>query len=409
MQPAFESLEKPLGVASTAAGRIEKHHPGRIRTGPGTLVTGQSPQISRLRLAPARVQHRRTGLVHEQMPGLFQVPDEPVHHRSEVKRGLANPVGERGAVQVHPRAGVDLRLTVERQVVRILGNQHLRQRTLGRQAPLDEVRRRGSLDNPLPAGPAGILRAHGDDDAELRRHDVQPLDAILSDAHHPSASAGTVDAVRLDGPLDARQVFGQLADIAPRGAALAGGGTCRRTCPGRLLGFADRAFQILQSQGHLAVVHVRVPLLRLPAVDQPAQFADQVFQPTVGIAQLLDLRTKLLVVVMLAFQRRVLLFEQLPVSERQRLQIDRFRMTFHDRILPYNQSVINENRSQKGRSPGAICRLAGQAAVRGRRTLGDHARRQSRPSNRASNCARVNRIMPSRTPGQENRPCSRRL
>ena len=49
------------------------------------------------------------------------------------------------------------------------------------------------------------------------------------------------------------------------------------------------------------------------------------------------------------------------------------------------------------------------AAASGRRTRGRHTRRQSRPSNNASNCARESRITPSRTDGQAKRPCSRRF
>ena len=114
VQLAFEALEKALGVAAAAAGRVEEHHAGRIRPGPGSLIAGQRPQVPRLGLAPARVQHRRPGLVHEQMIGLLQMPGEPIHHRSEVKRRLAHPAGERGAIQFHPRTGVDLRLAIER-------------------------------------------------------------------------------------------------------------------------------------------------------------------------------------------------------------------------------------------------------------------------------------------------------
>ena len=44
--------EKAHRVAAAAAGRVEEHHAGRIRTGPGPLIAGQRPQVPRLGLAP---------------------------------------------------------------------------------------------------------------------------------------------------------------------------------------------------------------------------------------------------------------------------------------------------------------------------------------------------------------------
>ena len=76
VQLALESIEKALGVVYAAPGRVEERHAGRVRTGPGSLIAGQRPQIRRLGLAPARVQRRRLGLVHEQVIGPLQVPGE---------------------------------------------------------------------------------------------------------------------------------------------------------------------------------------------------------------------------------------------------------------------------------------------------------------------------------------------
>ena len=109
--------------------------------------------------------------------------------------------------------------------------------------------------------------------------------------------------------------FGMLPDIAS-GAARA------RARLGCGLDLADRPFQILERQ--LAVVDAQ--LLGLLVKDQPAQFVDQVFQATVGIGEQLDLRAKLFVVGLLAFQRRALLFEELPMGFRQRLEIDRLEV-----------------------------------------------------------------------------------
>ncbi len=158
------------------------------------------------------------------------MPGQPIHHRGQMKRRLAHPAGKRGAVQVHARAGVDLRLTVQRKMIAVLGNEHLGQRPLGRQSAGDEVRRRGGLDHAGLAGAAGVLRAHRDDDPQLRRHDVQPLGAVLADAHHVPAPAGTLRAVRFDDVFDPFQAPGQMPEVASRCTAL-GGETGLLRCP----------------------------------------------------------------------------------------------------------------------------------------------------------------------------------
>ena len=205
-------------------------------------------------------------------------------------------------------------------MVPILGNEHLRQRPLGRQSADDQVRRRGGLDDALFAGSAGVLRTHGDDDAKLRRHDVKPLGAVLADADHVPAPAGALRGVGLDDVLDPLQVLGQMPEVAARGTAPGGGRRRRGARRSRgLLGLGHRAFQILERQ--LAIV--QRALLRTLVVDRPAQLGYEVFQAPVGIGEQLHRRAKLLVVCLLGLEQR-------PVGRRQRLRIDRFWTALHD-------------------------------------------------------------------------------
>ena len=65
-----------------------------------------------------------------------------------------------------------------------------------------------------------------------------------------------------------------------------------------------------------------------------------------------------------------------------------------------------------GESPPRRHRIipaAHHSAASGRRTARARTRRQSRPSNNASNWPLLSRIIPSSIPGQAKRPCSRRL
>lgn len=66
-------------------------------------------------------------------------------------------------------------------MVGIFGHQNLGDRGLGRQAALDQSRRRQGLYDTVLAGPAGIFGPPGDEHPELRRHRVQPLTLVLAD------------------------------------------------------------------------------------------------------------------------------------------------------------------------------------------------------------------------------------
>ena len=153
---------------------------------------------------------------------VFSVVEQPLVHRPQQEGGAADPVGQRRAIEVDALAGVDLRLAVERQVIGVLGDQHLRDRRLGRQSALDQPRRRGRLHHHVLAGPAGIFGPAHDQHAELRRHDVEPLAAILADPMQRVAAARAGVVLDVDHHLDARQMRRQRSAVH---AAL--GGTAR--------------------------------------------------------------------------------------------------------------------------------------------------------------------------------------
>lgn len=128
---------------------------------------------------------------------------------AEQESRLADPIDKRRAIQVHALAGVDLRLAVERKMVGILRHQHMGDGRFGRDAALDEARRSLRLHHDVLAAPAGVFRSAHDDDAELGRHDVEALGAILAhDVQHSFAARATL-VLDVDDLLDTRQVRGQ--------------------------------------------------------------------------------------------------------------------------------------------------------------------------------------------------------
>jgi len=75
----------------------------------------------------------------------------------------ADPVGERGAIQVDALVGVNLRLAIEWQVIDIFGDQNLGDCRLGRKAAFDQPGGRRSLHDNVLAGVAGVFGPPHDD------------------------------------------------------------------------------------------------------------------------------------------------------------------------------------------------------------------------------------------------------
>ncbi len=155
-------------------------------------------------------------------------------HGPEQEGGAPDPVGQRRAVEADALAGEDLRLSIERQVVGVFGDEHLRDESVGRQAALDQPRRCRGLHDCVPAGAAGVARAADHQHAYFSRHHVEALGDVLTDPVQGTRAARTGGAVDIDEVLDPRQVGGQRPTVrAPLDppASLAGSVSPRRQSP----------------------------------------------------------------------------------------------------------------------------------------------------------------------------------
>lgn len=232
-------------------------------------------------------------------------------------------------------------------MVGVLRHQYVGKRPFGRNRPFDEMRWRGRLEHPLFADPAGVLGAHGDDDSKLRRDDVEPLGAVLADAHHLTASARALRALGLEHPLDARQMLGKMAEVALRGWAprTRFAGRARR---GLCLGLGERAFERLEGELEL----VGVQLLRFACEQRPAKLAQQMLQALVVLGERGHLVAKALdhclglapfehaiafhkrrVLGAKRLKRRSLCLELRPVRTGRRAETNGVSAHLHDRIL----------------------------------------------------------------------------
>ena len=112
LQDPVEAAQDLLRVLPAPVGRVEEDHAGWVVAAPSAVVAGQRPEIPGLGAAAPRIEHRRRGLVHEQLGGRLQMLGQPIHHGSQVERGNTDPIRQRAAMDIDTRAGEDLALSV---------------------------------------------------------------------------------------------------------------------------------------------------------------------------------------------------------------------------------------------------------------------------------------------------------
>ena len=398
LQNAVEASQRPFGVRTGPAWGVGEHDAGRVAAAPRAVVPRHRPEIARLGLAAAGIEHRDRGLVHVELAGLLQELGHPVDDRAQMPGRDAHPVGQRRAVHRHAVTGEQLALTIQGHVLGELGGHDVCDQRLRRQAALDQVRRRRRLDDARPTLRAGVARADGDQHAILRGHDVEPLGPILADPDHLPAAARAALVLRLDHPLDARQMGRQramglrpfsrayLRRLVGRGALLVSG-----------LRLRDGGLDLLERQREL----VGVELLRARAEPGAAHLAQERLQPRRISLLIGHLRLEVEARCALGGECYSLRLERCAQLRWQRGKIGHIGSGGHARRLP--ESGVRTTEKVKESDAWHY------AAVSGARTRRGVIRRQSSPSNSASYCARDRRMTPSFTAGQANRPSSSRL
>ena len=180
-----------------------------------------------------------------------------------------------------------------------------------------------------------------------------------------------------------------MTDVALCGRAL-GTWRPRRARRGLFLGLGERAFELLEGKLEL----VGMELLGLLPVQRPAQLVQQMFETAV---RSLSAATS---------ARSASRAACCPSNNTRKggASDPGSTMPVLVSMTEYYHEIRHLVNKIRDRQPPLR-----HAAASGRRTRGRHTRRQSRPSNNASNCARESRITPSRTDGQAKRPCSRRF
>src|SRR2546427_3633723 len=169
LQDAAESRKMLGRPGMFTVGGIDVGNAWRSAAGPGPLVGRIGPQLALLDAPAPRIEYRCRRLVGEQLGRLLQLLQEPRMHRPQRESGAAYPVRQGGAIERDALACIDLRLTIERRVIGIFGDQHMRDQRLGGNAVLDQPLQRRRLHHFASADLAGIFGTARHDHLELRR------------------------------------------------------------------------------------------------------------------------------------------------------------------------------------------------------------------------------------------------
>jgi hypothetical protein len=108
----------------------------------------------------------------------------------------------------------DLGLAIQRQMIGVFVDQHMRQQRRGGHAAVNRTLRRRCLHHRFFTGPAAIARAADHPHPQLRGHVVQHLRLVFANDMQCATAAGTGVVLDIDHQLDPRQMRRQCTAIA---------------------------------------------------------------------------------------------------------------------------------------------------------------------------------------------------
>ena len=193
MQKAPAGAKQCLRMDALAIRRVVIERRRWHRRAPGPLVAHDDPEPSGFGLSQAGREHRDGGVVGMQRGAGANMPADRLSQRSEQELRLSDPIGQRGAVELDAFAGIDDGLAVQRRVVTILRDQHMRDQAWTRPPALDRQRRHRRLHDRL-ARPAAQLRPDMLDHLETGRDVFEHLPLVLSDPAERCATAARAGA-----------------------------------------------------------------------------------------------------------------------------------------------------------------------------------------------------------------------
>ncbi|MBU6498763.1 MAG: hypothetical protein KGQ40_09570 [Rhodospirillales bacterium] len=194
---------------------VEIRHRRMPRPGPRAVIRRVAPQPPGLGLALTGIEHRQRRVVGEHpWRGQHRAQHRRVQ-RFQPPAGPSHPVAECGTIELHTVPGEHLRLAIQRQVIAVFADQHVRDQRLGGHAAIQGTLRGGRLHHRALAAPAAIFGPADYPDPERGRRVVQHLGTVFADDVAGAAAVRAGLGIDIDHHLDPRQMCGQRAAIAP--------------------------------------------------------------------------------------------------------------------------------------------------------------------------------------------------
>jgi len=269
-----------FGSLGLAIGSVDIGSHRRITAAPWPIVAGIGPDLTGLRSPSTGIEDRRGGLVGEQPLGSSQSLKDVIANGPKIPCCPADPVCKGGTIQLDALPGIDLRLPVKRQVIGILGHQHLRDQRFGGDTAFDDPCGRRSLHDRALARAAAIARTAGDQHAEGGGDNIEAFGDILADLVERAAAAGTSLLLDIHDLLDPLKMGGQRSAVGLARALALGLGHRGISCG---VHDAKRRLDILQGELEL----IGVELLGLAAEPVPLEGLEdrlQALDPGIGLA-----------------------------------------------------------------------------------------------------------------------------
>jgi hypothetical protein len=208
VQEAATAGEQRMRMLRLAVGRVAVEGGGRRRGPERAFVAHGGPQPSGLGSASAGIERRNRRVVGVQRRAGANVPFDPRAQGFEQRGEMAHPARHDGPVDRNALAGVDVGLTMQRQMIAELRHGDMGEQRRAGASLLDRQRRHRRLDDGL-AGAAAHLRAHMDDALEVGRHVFEHLALVGADPAELLSAASRADAGRLVDDRLRRQMIGQ--------------------------------------------------------------------------------------------------------------------------------------------------------------------------------------------------------
>ncbi len=180
LQDTAERLQMRSRTFGTTVRTITIENRRRIIPAAGSVVPGLDPEPPGTGAPAAWIENRQDRVIGDDPLRRHDVIGNLIADRSQPPGSARHPVGQRRAVQRDALAAEDLALAVERKVIAIFADQHLRQQRRRCQPPGDRpFRRRRLVDGS--ASPAAVFGASDTHGPQLRGHMVAHLADRLAD------------------------------------------------------------------------------------------------------------------------------------------------------------------------------------------------------------------------------------